>query len=741
MAGLTMIKDKYKYMPLSEANVKPVMVSAFDGQTIYVASSSPSSSSSASPSSSSSTFLGGCHVAEPKLDARYVMGNYLGGGIAGVVNEAYDKLHQRHVAIKMLNPVGYKLSTPSVLRRGEVIKKGVPFVPNGPRPLTRDHVFWVKLPGKRELVACYVDARQYHGVGSPSPAMLKELTLDMCVALWGLDADENDYAPSSHSTSTTTSTHPTNDNQLGGEEMKGGPSLGSHASPSSSLGAPPPSSSRSSSSSLGLAPSSGLPSSSLGLPSSPSSSGPVARPDDDDELMMLMMMSQDECPAAMRVEQIQHGDVVYTIPWVPAKLESFLQSRKSIYREIAHMHKLTGNSVSGHVDHGGHANVLKLYDVLEYIQPSKSTIFLVLELAAGGELFDRIRSENGVDERVARGYFTQLLSGVLFCHQLGIVHRDLKPENLLLSDADVLKIADFGLSAHFIAAVSSGGAAAGVGVGSSSSADDCDDAALPELDDDEMVASFMVPAARFRRLNSIVGSPHYVAPEVLQNARYGYDGRKADMWSAGVILYGLLAGSLPFGKDLPTCPRYLKFCEWIRSLPCDPQTGKLVYDASIYHHAMTSGAIRIPTSSSSSSSSSSSASTFNSSLSSVNEPTPQSMTPTEDDLMGGSFRPAQVHPNCQPPLPPSSALTRINAPPPPNKPYEITASGAVSVLPNGAPSSRRGSRVVSFPSWLFPSKLSPQSVFLMASLLHPEPGKRSSCEDACRSAWVRGASH
>jgi serine/threonine protein kinase len=99
-----------------------------------------------------------------------------------------------------------------------------------------------------------------------------------------------------------------------------------------------------------------------------------------------------------------------------------------------------------------HINVLRLDDALELQQDSKCTIFLVLELAAGGELFDRIKLDCGTDEASARVYFKQLISGVAFCHNSGVCHRDLKPENLLLADNEensTLKIADFGLSAFF----------------------------------------------------------------------------------------------------------------------------------------------------------------------------------------------------------------------------------------------------------------------------------------------------
>ena len=75
-----------------------------------------------------------------------------------------------------------------------------------------------------------------------------------------------------------------------------------------------------------------------------------------------------------------------------------------------------------------HTNVIRLEGVLELTQESKCTIFLVMELANGGELFDRIKLDCGAREETAKLFFQQLLQGVMHCHTHGVCHRDLKPE-------------------------------------------------------------------------------------------------------------------------------------------------------------------------------------------------------------------------------------------------------------------------------------------------------------------------
>ncbi|CAI5743089.1 unnamed protein product [Peronospora destructor] len=564
------------------------------------------------------------------------MGNYLGGGIAGVVYEAFDQRCKRPVAVKILNPVGYKLTSPGTLRRAEIIKKGVPVLGNV-RGMTLDNVYWVHLPRRRELLSCYVMG------GSSTPPVLRELTLEMCVSLWLLDHHDEELRDRRRPRNTDRRT-----STLSCEDPVQEPSRAAAAAMASSS---------------------------------------VAANQSQSEQVRAQEEEQGQGQRGDNEEEIVVNDISYVIPSLPAKYRAFLQARKTIYREIAHMHKLTGNSVTGERIGSGHENVLQLYDVLELVQPSKSTIFLVLELAYGGELFDRIRGDSGVEEDVARIYFKQLLAGVRYCHQLGIVHRDLKPENLLLSDSDVLKIADFGLSAHFIAAVSSG-----------ASAEDHDN------NGESGITNLMAPS-RFRRLNSIVGSPHYVAPEVLQNARYGYDGRKADMWSSGVILYGLLVGTLPFGRDLVTCSRYRKFTEWLRSLPVDPHTGKLLLDVNAFHAGGSSSNSKqqLPEMSTAHSSYYATPPMLGLMLNSSN------MLRSQNQAAG------------------SCSLSASG-----NNPFSPDAS----MMKSGSAGGVQSRRSVAFPTWFFPSTLSSFAAFLLTALLHPDPNKRISCEEACKSSWV-----
>lgn len=394
-----------------------------------------------------SIFIGGLEV--------YELGNYLGGGASGSVYQATDLSSmpsERQVAIKILNPVGFKLLPANQLCKCDVMRKGLPLTieqHQGKNPMVADNVWWIYHSLSRQVLAAYED---------PRSGQLRELTLPKCVEVWGWSPfGERDHQMSN----------------------------------------------------------------------------------DEEEKQNIASFSY--LDGASR-----------PIPIVAPKFLKWLKNRQSICREMGSMMQL-----------GEHRNIIKLFEVLELIQDSKTTLFLVLELVTGGEMFERMKAGRGNSESTGRKYFKQLLSGIEYCHERGVCHRDLKPENLLLSDASenaILKMADFGLSAVVFAAV-----AATEGLSGPMSACGAGQPPTTENESEKHLSLDDLPpsGSPVKRLRSVVGSPHYVAPEITDVNAAGYDGRKVDMWSAGVILYGILTGSLPFGRDLSICPRYKRFKYWI----------------------------------------------------------------------------------------------------------------------------------------------------------------------------------
>ncbi|KAL3621955.1 Calcium-dependent protein kinase 17 [Castilleja foliolosa] len=161
---------------------------------------------------------------------------------------------------------------------------------------------------------------------------------------------------------------------------------------------------------------------------------------------------------------------------------------EDVRREVQIMHHLTGQP-----------NIVELKGAYE----DKHSIHLVMELCAGGELFDRIIAKGHYTERAAASLLRTIVQIVHTCHSMGVIHRDLKPENFLLlnkDEASPLKATDFGLSVFF---------------------------------------------KEGEVFKDIVGSAYYIAPEVLKR-RYGPE---VDIWSIGVMLYILLSGVPPFWAE------------------------------------------------------------------------------------------------------------------------------------------------------------------------------------------------
>ncbi|KAH0795517.1 CAMK family protein kinase [Histomonas meleagridis] len=181
-----------------------------------------------------------------------------------------------------------------------------------------------------------------------------------------------------------------------------------------------------------------------------------------------------------KVKLAQHCQTEELVAIKIIKKSHFIQKpnlEKKIQREIALMKLLN------------HPHIIKLKEVLE----SPRHLHLVLEYAENGELFDYLVRSQTLPQDEALNIFRQIIYGIDYLHSLSICHRDLKPENILIDGNGQIKIADFGF-------------------------------------------------ARWMKLNiadTSCGSPHYAAPEVIRGLPY--DGRCADIWSAGVILFALLA--------------------------------------------------------------------------------------------------------------------------------------------------------------------------------------------------------
>ncbi|OUM63659.1 hypothetical protein PIROE2DRAFT_30030, partial [Piromyces sp. E2] len=148
-----------------------------------------------------------------------------------------------------------------------------------------------------------------------------------------------------------------------------------------------------------------------------------------------------------------------------------------------------------------HPNIVQLYEVLT----SETKIYMVIEYAEEGELFDFITKYGRIDEKseTAKKLFRQLVEAVHYCHEKNFVHRDLKLENVLLSSDFTIKLSDFGFTREF---------------------------------------------SKSKLLDTYCGSVAYAAPEMISGKQY--NGPGADIWSLGVILYTMVCGTLPFDDEV-----------------------------------------------------------------------------------------------------------------------------------------------------------------------------------------------
>eukprot|EP00112_Aurelia_sp_Birch-Aquarium-sp1_P000782 Seg1076.8 transcript_id=Seg1076.8/GoldUCD/mRNA.D3Y31 product="Serine/threonine-protein kinase Chk1" protein_id=Seg1076.8/GoldUCD/D3Y31 len=193
-------------------------------------------------------------------------------------------------------------------------------------------------------------------------------------------------------------------------------------------------------------------------------------------------------------------------------------TQEAIAVKIVNSNRLAGNQDNLKKEVCIHKMLQDPHIIKYYGQRSEgSKIYLFLEYAPGGELFDKIEPDVGMPQSEAHKYFKELISGLEYLHSKGVTHRDIKPENLLLDVAGNLKITDFGLATVFRY------------------------------------------KERERPLDRCCGTPPYVAPEVLSKKQYKAE--PADLFSCGIVLTAMLAGELPWDEPSDRCKEYIDWKE------------------------------------------------------------------------------------------------------------------------------------------------------------------------------------
>ena len=213
------------------------------------------------------------------------------------------------------------------------------------------------------------------------------------------------------------------------------------------------------------------------------------------------------------------------------KLGIHVRNKKKVAIKILEMKKIAMMSDTSRVAREikilkevKHTNIIQLYEIIE----TSYAIYMIMEYAEGGELFDYIVSKGRLSEKEAAFLFYQLIVGIEFLHERKIAHRDLKPENLLLDkDCKTIKIVDFGLS---------------------------------NIYQDSKGEDILLATA--------CGSPCYAAPEMVEGSKYvGYT---VDVWSSGITLFAMICGYLPF-EESETALLYQKILKGhTRSHPSSP---------------------------------------------------------------------------------------------------------------------------------------------------------------------------
>lgn len=190
--------------------------------------------------------------------------------------------------------------------------------------------------------------------------------------------------------------------------------------------------------------------------------------------------------------------------------------------------------------------IVKIEDVLM----SEDFVYIAMEYAEGGQLWDKVAKKGKLDENSCKKYSWQMCSALAYCHSYNICHRDIKPQNILLDKDDNVKLADFGFASIMEVEEVQKGVDKRAGFREKSRLSTIDEVMtenhIPE-DLDEFEMSMETKSNDTKAMSTFCGTVSYMAPEIENQDKYFGD--KADVWSLGIVIYVLLNGFMPFKEN------------------------------------------------------------------------------------------------------------------------------------------------------------------------------------------------